>query len=255
MRTPTVKPRTHGEQARQRLLDAALRLFANKGFAKTSTREIAQAAGANIAAIRYYFTDKEGLYRAAFTEPMGSAKDDIALFDAASLSLHDALAGLFHGFTEPLKQGELVQLCTRLHMREMVEPTGLWAHELDNGIVPYHAALLKVLQRHLGVKRVDDDLQRLAQAIVSMGVYLYIGRDVMQKLAPQLIAGAAALARTHESLVSYALAMVQAEGQRRNAKKPQLAKAGKSPLRATRTKEPKATNARNSPNTRLKLAA
>jgi TetR/AcrR family transcriptional regulator, regulator of cefoperazone and chloramphenicol sensitivity len=220
MRTTTAKPRAHGEQARQRLLDAALRLFANKGFAKTSTREIAQAAGANIAAIRYYFTDKEGLYRAAFVEPMGSPKDDIALFDTASFTLHDALAGLFHGFIEPLKQSELVQLCTRLHMREMVEPTGLWADEIDNGIAPYHAALLQVLQRHLNVKRVDDDLHRLAQAIVSMGVYLYVGRDVMQKISPQLLRGDAALARTHERLVLYAKAMVRAEAERRSSKEP-----------------------------------
>jgi TetR/AcrR family transcriptional regulator, regulator of cefoperazone and chloramphenicol sensitivity len=220
MRTQIAKPRAHGEQARQRLLDAALRLFANKGFAKTSTRDIAQAAGANIAAIRYYFTDKEGLYRATFTEPMGSAKDDIALFNAASLSLQDALSGLFHGFIEPLKQSELVQLCTRLHMREMVEPTGVWTHEIDHGIAPYHAALLKVLQRHLKIQRVDDDLHRLAQAIVSMGVYLYVGRDVTQKIAPQLVASPAALARMHERLVLYAQAMVQAEAQRRAQKKP-----------------------------------
>ena len=38
------KPRADGVEARARLLRAALKLFAQKGFAKTSTREIAQAA-------------------------------------------------------------------------------------------------------------------------------------------------------------------------------------------------------------------
>ena len=46
-------------------------LFAQQGFAKTSTREIAEAAGTNIAAISYYFGDKAGLYRAVFFEPQG----------------------------------------------------------------------------------------------------------------------------------------------------------------------------------------
>ncbi len=217
VKTSPRTPRADGEESRQRLLDAALRLFAQKGFAKTSTRDIAQSAGVNVAAIRYYFADKAGLYRAAFTEPMGSPQDDIALFDGASLSLHDALTGLYMGFIEPLKRGELVQLCTRLHMREMVEPTGLWAHELDHGIVPYHAALVAVLQRHLGLRRPDDDVHRLAQAIVSMGVYLYIGRDVTQKVAPQLVRGARALAHLHERLVMYAQAMVQADAARRKS--------------------------------------
>ena len=213
-------PRADGEESRERLLYAALRLFAEKGFAKTSTRDIAQAAGVNIAAISYYFGDKAGLYRAVFTEPMGSAKDDIARFDGVALSLEQALHGLFSGFTEPLKQNELVRLCTRLHMREMVEPTGTWEHELGNGIVPHHAALAKVLARHLGLARVDDDVHRLVQSIVAMGVFLFVGRDVMEKIAPQLTASPAALDVLHTRLVMYAQAMVQAEGARRAAKKP-----------------------------------
>ena len=53
--------RTDGAKARQQLLHAGLKLFAEKGFAKTSTREIALAAHANVASISYYFGDKEGL--------------------------------------------------------------------------------------------------------------------------------------------------------------------------------------------------
>ena len=41
-------PRSDGEQSRVRLLHAGLRLFAMQGFAKTSTREIAEAANTNL---------------------------------------------------------------------------------------------------------------------------------------------------------------------------------------------------------------
>ena len=102
---------------RQCLLHAALRCFAEHGYAKASTRMIAEAAQANIASIKYYFGDKAGIYRAAFTEPMGQPQDDIKLFDSPELSLEQALQGLYSGFIEPLKMGELVQLCTKLHMR------------------------------------------------------------------------------------------------------------------------------------------
>ena len=47
-------PPTEGAQARARLLHAALRLFAENGFAKASIRDIAQAAGVNPASISYY---------------------------------------------------------------------------------------------------------------------------------------------------------------------------------------------------------
>jgi TetR/AcrR family transcriptional regulator, regulator of cefoperazone and chloramphenicol sensitivity len=204
-----------GNESRRKLLHAALRCFAEHGYAKTSTRMIAEAAEANVAAIRYYFGDKAGIYRAAFVEPMGQPQDDIALFDDPKFTLKQALEGLFSGFIEPLKQGELVQLCTKLHMREMVEPTGLWQHEIDHGIAPYQRALTKVLCRHLAVTRADDDVHRLAFSIVAQGVFLYMARDVFMAIRPGLINSAHGLDVMGERFTDFGLAMVQAERQRR----------------------------------------
>jgi AcrR family transcriptional regulator len=50
------------EQARARLLEAAVRIFGEKGLKGATVREIAKAAGQNVAAIAYYFGSKEKLY-------------------------------------------------------------------------------------------------------------------------------------------------------------------------------------------------
>ncbi|KEO54269.1 CerR family C-terminal domain-containing protein [Thioclava pacifica] len=50
------------------LIDAAIALFGTKGFAATSTREIAERAGTNVASISYHFDGKEGLRRACAEE-------------------------------------------------------------------------------------------------------------------------------------------------------------------------------------------
>lgn len=50
--------------AKERLLEAALDIFGRLGYDAATTRMIAREAGVNIAAIPYYFTGKEGLYRA-----------------------------------------------------------------------------------------------------------------------------------------------------------------------------------------------
>jgi len=47
-------------------MEAAERLFADKGFAGTSVRDIADAAGVNLAMISYYFGSKEKLMEAMF---------------------------------------------------------------------------------------------------------------------------------------------------------------------------------------------
>jgi TetR/AcrR family transcriptional regulator, regulator of cefoperazone and chloramphenicol sensitivity len=210
-------PRIDGEDSRLRLLQAAVQCFAEHGFNKTSTRMIATQAGTNIAAISYYFGDKAGLYRAAFTEPMGTPKDDIGLFAGEDLSLNDALRGLYGGFIEPLKQNVLVQQCIRLHMREMVEPTGVWEEEIDQGIKPYQKALAQVLCRHYGVTKADDDIHRLVISIVALGIHMYVGRELNLKLHPRLVSGAKALDTMAQRLVMYARAMIDAEGARRLA--------------------------------------
>lgn len=53
-----------GAQARQSLVRAAAEVFGESGLEAATTREIAQRAQQNIAAIAYYFGGKEGLYLA-----------------------------------------------------------------------------------------------------------------------------------------------------------------------------------------------
>lgn len=217
---PAAAPAPAAEQARTRLLLAALKLFADHGFAKTSTREIAQAAGTNVAAIRYYFGDKAGLYRAAFTEPMGSAADDISAYDRPELGIRESLDVFMQCFLEPMKRGDLVQLCMRLHFREILEPTSVWQQEIEDGIRPAHTALCRILCRHLGLEAPDDEVHRLAFAIVALPVHLYVCRDIVHALNPRVLADEQAIALSAQRLGELALAMVEAEARRRGTAGP-----------------------------------
>lgn len=51
---------------REKLLDAAERLFLEKSYSGVSIRDITDAAGANVASINYHFGGKENLYREFF---------------------------------------------------------------------------------------------------------------------------------------------------------------------------------------------
>jgi AcrR family transcriptional regulator len=71
---------TRDTETRGRLLKAAERLFADRGFKKVTVRDICRAARANVAAVNYHFGDKLGLYR----EVLQSATDAMrATNDAA----------------------------------------------------------------------------------------------------------------------------------------------------------------------------
>jgi hypothetical protein len=97
----------------------------------------------------------------------------------------------------------------------MLEPTGLWEEEVARGIKPMHDALVALLCRHLKLDGRDDEVQRLAVSIAGLGVHLFVSRDVIEALAPQLSATPAAVDLWAERLVMYADAMIGAEARRR----------------------------------------
>lgn len=208
--------------ASERLLSAALQLFAEKGFANTSVRDLAQKAQVNISAISYYFKDKVGLYKAAFSRSAGCVQpgglqwgtDGAAAIDPALLTLREQLKAVLRGLIEPLKQGEVVGWHVRLRMREMLESTGLWEQEIVTEIAPVQRALAQCLCQELGKKTADERVQRLAYSITGMGIHLLVSRDVFQALHPQLLDSAQAIDQYIEQLTDYAVAMVNVEKQR-----------------------------------------
>ena len=202
-------------QARQRLIHAALRLFAEVGFARASTRAICEAAGVNLSAIRYYFGDKFGLYRAAFHEPIGSdGSPQRCLPDDSTLS-PETLRAFFRKFLAPLKQGADVQRVMQLHFREMVEPTGVWQQTIEREFKPEHRSFAQMLAREFGLAEPDVDVHRLVFAIIGMGVHFFVGQPVIAQIQAQVLADADAVDVLADRLAGYALGMIEAERRRR----------------------------------------
>jgi AcrR family transcriptional regulator len=217
---PRRAPRSDGAEARHRLLHTALRLFAQKGYAKTSTREIAREAEVNISAISYYFGDKEGLYAATFSEPMGADSADlVAACNVPGQSLQDTLRICMVSMIDPLKQGEIVRQCIQLHMREMLEPSSRWAKELEHDIKGPHRAIAELLCRHLEIDRADDDIHRLTFAITGLSMQLYVSQDFIEAIRPSLLRTARGIDTWADRLTGYAMALVEAEAVRRRAER------------------------------------
>ena len=95
-------------QARNRLLDAAERLFAENGYNGTSIRDLTSAADCNIAAVNYHFGGKDKLYIQMFHRQMHRMMDGHKEFinrvtNTPGSTLEDLLRGVV---SQPLKQIE-----------------------------------------------------------------------------------------------------------------------------------------------------
>jgi TetR/AcrR family transcriptional regulator len=80
-RTPRRRPRAEQQRTRdtrEKILDAALRAFAERGFDGARTRDIAARAGVNQGLITYHFSSKLKLWKAAVDRIFALLRDEFA---------------------------------------------------------------------------------------------------------------------------------------------------------------------------------
>ena len=205
-----------GVLAREQLISHATRIFAAKGFAAATTREICDAAGVNIAAIHYYFGDKEGLYRAALLQPIKEMTAAFGRFDDPSLPFNQAMRMFLGPFIAP-SSGDLDRDVMRIHLREMMEPSDVFREITAQTIVPAHNLLAGTLARHCGLAEPDADVHQLAFAMVAMAHDYCMSREFMKMLAPGVLDRPHAMELILDRLVGYSRALLDYEIERRRA--------------------------------------
>jgi AcrR family transcriptional regulator len=94
-----------GGDTKERLLDAAERLFAERGFEGASLRAVTQAAGTSVSAANYHFGSKEALLRATLrrrVEPVNRLRlERLDALEAAAAGAPLSLESLLDAFLRP----------------------------------------------------------------------------------------------------------------------------------------------------------
>jgi AcrR family transcriptional regulator len=110
------------DQTKDRILDAAERLFAEHGVAATSLRAVMKEAGANMAAIHYHFGSRAGLMEALLTrraEPVNRRR--LEMLDALERRHPDGLLpaeGVVRAFCTPAL--EMLADPARRHVSKLI---------------------------------------------------------------------------------------------------------------------------------------
>jgi len=104
---------------KERLLEAAKRLFAEKGFAGASVRDICAEANAGRNLIHHYFGSKDGLYQAILTEFSDTTFDvPLRIIADAPASAEEMQFKFKHFVSESLEALVARQLVFRIISRE-----------------------------------------------------------------------------------------------------------------------------------------
>ena len=96
--------KTKDNETRQRIVDAAMALFREKGMDGMSMRELAEAAGVNKGLLHYYFKTKEALFREVFSHQVTMLYKEVGGLLERPGPLHEKIPYLVDGYFRMLAQ-------------------------------------------------------------------------------------------------------------------------------------------------------
>jgi AcrR family transcriptional regulator len=156
-------------ETRTRVLNAAARLFAERGFARVTVRDICKKARANVAAVNYHFGDKDGLYRAVMQTAMETMQGTTEAARAAGCNLpaEQRLRAYVTVFAERLLGVHHETWIHQLMMREMADPTPALGVVAQEVLKPRMLYLCGVIAEIVGRQADDPVVVRCALSVTS----------------------------------------------------------------------------------------
>ena len=181
-------PNNGSKTTRDRLLKSAEMLFAQKGYAAVSVREITNVAKCNLAGVNYHFGNKKTLYLNVFRERwMPRAQRIRACFEKNLAGCGETSpAAVIQSLAEALIKGPLTdeeRLCHfQLMIREMTKPTEAFEIVVEETMKPSMEGLGKVLQPYLPESIGEERTLLNILSIFSMVLYFNFARLPVSKI-------------------------------------------------------------------------
>lgn len=188
--------RAEGRQARNELLAAALRVFADRGYRQAGVDEIAAAAGYSKGALYWHFSGKEDLLQALLEERIDAPmRELVALLESAPPE-RDMSVEASREFARKLSEERDAVLLEREYWSLAIRDPELRARyaERQTQLRTSMAAALEARARHLGTPGIPMPAEDLARVVMSIIGGLTVDELVEPgSVAPELLGETLAL--------------------------------------------------------------
>ncbi len=154
---------------RGRLMEVGTELFAARGLYGVSIRELAQAAGASISMVSYYFGGKEGLYAAVLREQFARF-DQIEEIRAQGA---DPLAVIEAYVRWTIRRHRDSPHLLRFYTSELTNPTACFATIVSPAINKVLRTLAEVIDEGIRQGRFRGDVQSVNASLALAGMVTY----------------------------------------------------------------------------------
>ncbi|MGZ8189469.1 MAG: CerR family C-terminal domain-containing protein [Methylosarcina sp.] len=196
------------DATRDRVLLAAVEIFAQKGFKEATIREICAKADVNVASVNYHFRTKASLYAEALAFAFRQADRRYPLDEAKDAHLPAAvrLTAFIRVFLNKLMDESNLGHHGKLIAREIADPTDALDGIVKIAIVPQFELLKKIVPELIGPDFSDEDIHRCILGILGQCLMFKHSRSIIDRVCPEVIAGPEQIERCAEHIARFSLA-------------------------------------------------
>jgi AcrR family transcriptional regulator len=215
-RDETPKGAAGSDGTRDKLIEAAGRVFAERGYYSATVREICRRAGANVAAINYHFGDKLGLYTEVLQQSVQAARLD-AMHNAfdSNAPPEETLRAVIRARLESAARRGLADWQLGIMAHEFARPTPALSHIVETVSRPLFERLLDLLGQILGLPPDDRETLLCAYSVMGQILFYVLGAPVLAQLSPQAEMKPAQLGSVADHIADFSLAYLREGAARR----------------------------------------
>ncbi len=195
---------------REKLLDVAGRIFADRGYRAATIREICDAAGANVAAVNYHFGDKLGLYTEAVHISVRAAELD-AIKNALDQQAppETILRAVIRVRLHSLCRQDRPDWYFRILVHELADPTPALRQLINKVGRPIFQRLLSLIGGMIGLPA-DNDKTRLCTVSVMGQILVYVfAKPLLAGVWPELKMTPEQVDHTADHIADFSLAYIR----------------------------------------------
>lgn len=168
----------------ERIIDIATPLFAMKGYAGVSVRELAKEAGVNIALISYYFGGKEKLYSHILSTQFERVEAAIQLISKKDLKPKDKI---YDFIKQMVNLHHHYPFLMRLSLSEIINPTSCYDTVVKNGIMILNQFLTSIIKKGIETSEFREDIDPAVAALSIIGImnFYFLTQPLSQSFLPE----------------------------------------------------------------------
>jgi AcrR family transcriptional regulator len=166
---------------REQILEAAGPIFADQGFQAATVREICGSAGVNVAAINYYFGDKQRLYVETVTHAYRQRLDRVPVPQWPASTQPEVKLFLFiSALLDRMVGAERTTWQARLMAREVLQPTEACRALVQEYFRPQMEMLMGIIAEIVPRAASRVELQRAAFSVVGQCVFYRLANEIVE---------------------------------------------------------------------------